>query len=149
MVAMQLVAQRPDKARAPRQDGQLWLAALRALEEAQRELGTYVSPHHDAFVSAVNQGGGKAGRRRFRLWRENNDPNDSALASMTAPEIAARREGGSASARIWLTAALRVVARERPKLAAAVGAEEARQFAEGATAELEGMLADIGRMPGG
>ena len=51
---MQLVGQRPDQMRAPRQDGQRWLAALRALEGAERELGAYVSPHHEAFVVAVS-----------------------------------------------------------------------------------------------
>jgi hypothetical protein len=35
------------------------------------------------------------------------------------------------------------VARERPKLAVAVGAEEARRVAEQAAAELEGMLATL------
>ena len=70
MMSMKLVGQRPDQGRAPRRDGQRWLAALRALEEVECELGAYVSPHHEAFVVAVSKGGGKAGRRRFRLWRE-------------------------------------------------------------------------------
>ena len=128
--AMQLVGQRPDQIRAPRQDGQRWLAVLWALEEAERVLGAYISPHHDAFAVAVSKGGCKAGRRRFRLWlKETNGPP-------------ARRPHVNA-ARSWLTAALGVVARERPKLAAAVGAEEAQRFAEGAAAELRGMLAAL------
>ena len=44
----------------------------------------------------------------------------------------------------WLTAALVVVVQERPKLEAAVGAEEAQRFVEGIAAELEGMLAALG-----
>ena len=48
-----------------------------------------------------------------------------------------------APAHNWLTAALAVVAEERPKLEAAVGAEEAQRFVEGVAAELEGMLAAL------
>ena len=71
------MGQRPDQGRAPRQDGQRWLVALRALEELERELGAYVSPHHEAFGVAVSKGGGKGGRRRFRLWREMNRLDDA------------------------------------------------------------------------
>ena len=141
MMSMQLVGQRPDQGRAPRQDGQRWLAALRALEELERELGAYVSPHHEAFVVAVSKGGGKAGRRRFRLWREMNGP-DNRLQHGNGQAIS--RRFARAPAHNWLTAALVVVAQERPKLEAAVGVEEAQRFVEGIAAELEGMLAALG-----
>jgi hypothetical protein len=130
MMVMQLVGQRPDQGRAPRQDGQRWLVLLRALEEVEGELGAYVSPHHEAFVVAVSKGGGKAGRRRFQLGRERNDH-----------ERGTAHERGMAHN--WLTSALVVVAQERLKLEAAVGAEEAQWFAEGIKAELNGMLAAI------
>ena len=74
------------------------------------------------------KGGGKAGRRRFRLWRGINGPVD---------------ECARAPAHNWLTAALVVVAQERPKLEAAVGAEEAQRFVEGIAAELKGMLKQL------
>jgi hypothetical protein len=113
MMSMQLVGQRPDQGRAPRQAGQRWLAALRALEELERELGAYVSPHHEAFVVAVSKGGGKAGRRRFRLWREMNGLDDAQDETQWKPRHA---RAGGAPAHNWLTAALVVVAQERPKL---------------------------------
>jgi hypothetical protein len=141
MMSMQLVGQRPDQGRAPRQAGQRWLAALRALEELERELGAYVSPHHEAFVVAVSKGGGKAGRRRFRLWREMNGLDDAQDETQWKPRHA---RAGGAPAHNWLTAALVVVAQERPKLEAAVGAEEAQRFVEGIKAELKGMLAVLG-----
>jgi hypothetical protein len=141
VMLMQLVGQRPDQGRAPRQDGQRWLAALRALEELERELGAYVSPHHEAFVVAVSKGGGKACRRRFRLWREMNGP-DNRLQPSNGQAIS--RRFARAPAHNWLTAALVVVAQERPKLEAAVGVEEAQRFVEGIAAELEGMLAALG-----
>ena len=148
MMSMQLVGQRPDQGRAPRQYGQRWLAALQALEEAERELGVYVSPHHEAFVVAVSKGGGKAGRRRFRLWQERNGTGDRMHTGnvCTGRSYAQRDEirQARAPAHNWLTAALVVVAQERPKLEAAVGAEEAQRFVEGIVAELKGMLAALG-----
>jgi hypothetical protein len=142
MMSMQLVGQRPDQGRAPRQAEQRWLAALRALEELERELGAYVSPHHEAFVVAVSKGGGKAGRRRFRLWREMNGLDDAQVDEKGAQRGDIRH--ARAPAHNWLTAALVVVAQERPKLEAAVGAEEAQRFVEGIKAELKGMLAVLG-----
>ena len=142
MMSMQLVGQRPDQGRAPRRDGQRWLAALRALEEVECELGAYVSPHHEAFVVAVSKGGGKAGRRRFRLWREMRRLFPTRGDCLRNGQEVAMRSA-RAPAHNWLTAALAVVTQERPKLEAAVGAEEAKRFVEGVAAELEGMLAAL------